>query len=390
MPSTAGLNRMWKKAVPGLFQRVAPRPLSAAQVQEQGPGCPPHDAAHPRGAGPGAFRPPAQSFSPPPAEVLDALPAALLVVDGRGRVAQANPAARRLLGSPLEGTAWAAVIRRCFQAGAEAADCLRLRGGRLVTLATCPLGRLPGQVILLQDVTERRAAEVELARQQRLAAMGETAARLAHQLRTPLAAAMLYVSHLTRPGLDAAAVARVADKLLGRLRHLERLLRDMLIYARGARPGRSRIPAAALLADCRDLMAPLARSAGARLACQPPAGDAVLYGSEEAFTGALQNLVANALEAGARQVVLGAEARPGGGVRLWVEDDGPGVPAGLRERIFEPFFTTRERGTGLGLAVVQAVARAHGGEAWLAPAASGGCRIGLDLPAGGGEDSEEA
>lgn len=313
--------------------------------------------------------------------VLDALPAALVVLDGNGRVARANPAARALLGEPLAGDEWGAVIRRCFRAAAPAADCLELAGGRWVTLATCPLGDAPGQVLLLQDVTERRTAELQRARQQRLAAMGETAARLAHQLRTPLAGAMLYVSHLTRPGLDPAALRGIADKLLARLRQLERRLRDMLIYARGARPGAVELEAAALLDECQALMGPLARARGACLAVHRPGAELRLRGAAEALAGALQNLVANALEAGAGRIALAAAPAPGGGVRLWVEDDGPGIEPEVAARIFEPFFTTREQGSGLGLAVVEAVARAHGGRTWVVSEPGRGCRIGLDLPA---------
>jgi signal transduction histidine kinase len=95
------------------------------------------------------------------------------------------------------------------------------------------------------------------------------------------------------------------------------------------------------------------------------------------------NLVKNAAEAGGPggRVAVRVAAEPGGGVRVTVDDTGPGLSAEARARLFEPFFTTKETGTGLGLAVSQGIVRAHGGELEAGDAPEGGARFTMRLPA---------
>src|SRR5699024_8827775 len=142
--------------------------------------------------------------------LLAALPAGVIVLDAQGVVQTANPAAAELLGSPLEGIAWPAVYGRAV-AGAGGADSeLELNGGRRVTLSSCDLGGEPGRILVLQDVTEARALQALADRRRRLSAMGEMAASLAHQIRTPLASALLYVGHLGARNLGNADRERIA------------------------------------------------------------------------------------------------------------------------------------------------------------------------------------
>ena len=111
---------------------------------------------------------------------------------------------------------------------------LELRDGRRVNLAQKPLQPGPGRVLLLTDVTEKRKIEDLLARHRRLAAMGEMAAALAHQIRTPLAAALLYATNARRRELAAEQRDALLGKSIGCLHDLERLIGDMLQFARGA------------------------------------------------------------------------------------------------------------------------------------------------------------
>ena len=87
--------------------------------------------------------------------LLDALPAGVIVLDAKGFVERSNAVARDLLGEPLVGEPWYDVIRRCFESGSSDADYLRIKGGRYVSIATKPLDGLPGQVLLISDVTEK-------------------------------------------------------------------------------------------------------------------------------------------------------------------------------------------------------------------------------------------
>jgi two-component system sensor histidine kinase FlrB len=257
-----------------------------------------------------------------------------------------------------------------------------LASGRRVNVQTCSLGNEPGQIVLLNDVTETRALHEQLSRHQRLTAMGEMAASLAHQIRTPLATAMLYASHMTARVLPASDQARYADRISASLRHLEKLVNDMLVFARGGGAIKESLAVGSLLVDLIGLTGSAIQPAGIRLEAVDAAGSSAVYGNREALLGALQNLIINAAQAagtgGAIQVC--AQRAGSDSIEIQVSDNGPGVPEELRERIFDPFFTTRAQGTGLGLAVVHAVARAHQGTVRVMPRDGGGSTFVLRLP----------
>jgi two-component system sensor histidine kinase FlrB len=314
--------------------------------------------------------------------LLSALPAGVVVLDGRGRVQEYNPAAVELLGEPLSGVAWTDVIARAFVPRAHDGHEISLRDGRLVGVATRSLDPEPGQIVLIHDLTSTRRLQEQLARHQRLSSLGEMAASLAHQVRTPLATALLYVSHLNRPQLEESERLRVAEKMLSRLRHLERLVNDMLVFARGDAQQREIIALTPLLEEIQQALEPQLNAAACRLVLGARADGALLQGNREALAGALLNLATNAIQACGTggEIRLAAAVTRDGMVELSVSDNGPGIPAELQERIFEPFFTTRADGTGLGLAVVQAVTRAHGGELRLDSAPGAGATFCLRLP----------
>ena len=314
--------------------------------------------------------------------LLTALPAGVVVLDGHGRVQEYNPAAVELLGEPLSGAAWTDIIARAFLPRAHDGHEISLRDGRLASVATRSLDPEPGQIILITDLTSTRLLQEQLARHQRLSSLGEMAASLAHQVRTPLATALLYVSHLNRPQLDEGERLRVAEKILSRLRHLEHLVKDMLVFARGDALCQERVVLAPLLNEIQQALEPQLQASGCRFTLDARIGDSVLLGNREALAGALLNLVTNAIQAcgtgGA--ISLTAMCAQDGEIEIRVSDNGPGIPAELQERIFEPFFTTRADGTGLGLAVVQAVMRAHAGELRLESAPGAGTTFCLRLP----------
>ena len=215
-----------------------------------------------------------------------------------------------------------------------------------------------------------------------LAALGEMAAQVAHQLRTPLATALLYAGHLARPQLKDTDRIRFAEKTLGRLRYLERLIQDMLLFVKGAQISGDVFALAPLLDELAQTLEPQAGLSGVSFSVHAPQGASSLHGDRQAIVGALINLLENALQA----------CVPGGHVNLsvagqgspfaafCVEDDGAGIPEAARERLFEPFFTTRGEGSGLGLAIVRQVADAHGGWVEWVPREGGGSRFTLFLP----------
>ncbi len=228
---------------------------------------------------------------------------------------------------------------------------------------------------------ELAEARLERVRQERLATLGEMAARLAHDVRTPLAAALLYASRLGLDGLADDDRRELAAKVVGRLRHLEQLVADMLAFARGGGGRFGRCDVGALLESTAHSLASRL-GPRARLTIRTHAPGLAVLGNAEALVGALVNLAVNALDAvgdGDAHVEIEASERAGR-AQIRVRDNGPGIAPEHRARIFEAFYTTRASGTGLGLAVVKSVALGHGGRIEAEPVPSGACFL-LDLPA---------
>jgi two-component system sensor histidine kinase FlrB len=312
--------------------------------------------------------------------LLAVLPAGALVINGDGTVQEANAAASHLLGEPLLGAAWSEVIARAFAPRAGDGCEISLRDGRRVSVATQALTPEPGQIVLLTDMTTTRALQADLARHERLSAMGEMAASLAHQLRTPLASALLYVSQLTSATGSDAQRMRVAEKIRDRLRHLEHLVSDMLLFARGGASVTERLAVTDLIAGFERAVELPLKEHGCTVQIDHDA-DGTLIGNREALLGALLNLALNAMQACGTGGRLTLRARPcGDSLELTLADNGPGISPQVAARIFEPFYTTRAQGTGLGLAVVQAVVRAHHGDIRLqSPCGTGACFV-IRLP----------
>lgn len=170
--------------------------------------------------------------------LLDLLPGGVIVIDGQGLVREANPAACELLGEPLIGQLWRQVIARSFAPRKDDGHEVSLRDGRRLSIATRSLDAEPGQLVLLNDLTETRRLQDQLARHERLSSLGRMVASLAHQIRTPLSAAMLYAGHLAdnEQALSAQTRQRFAATLKERLHELEHQVRDMLVFARGELP----------------------------------------------------------------------------------------------------------------------------------------------------------
>ena len=314
--------------------------------------------------------------------LLNALPAGVVVLDSAARVGEANPAARQMFGDAVLGGEWSRVQAELI--ATEAPD-EWLLGARRMSIAESPLDSAGGRLLLVHDITAAHALKANAERNQRLAAMGEMAASLAHQLRTPLATALLYSANLAQPDLSETARTRFAGKAAEQLRRLERLIQDVLLFTRGESLGRDRIELRSLLDEAAQTIAPLCAERGVRFVPTLEVGDFIMTGSRKALAGALINLLENALQAceasppGDGQVTLAAQVDQGL-VSVSVRDSGVGMSAETQARIFEPFFTTRGQGTGLGLAIALGVARAHGGRISVQSRPGAGSEFILALP----------
>ncbi|UYP32012.1 ATP-binding protein [Pseudomonas sp. Z8(2022)] len=311
--------------------------------------------------------------------LLDLLPGGVIVIDGQGVVREANPVARALLGQPLVGMLWRQVIARNFAPREDDGHEISMRDGRRLSIATRSLHGEPGQLVLLTDLTETRRLQDQLSRHERLSALGRMVASLAHQIRTPLSAALLYASHLNEQVLPAEQQQRFAGRLKERLHELENQVRDMLIFARGELPLPDRLSPSALFDALR--AAADAHVGGMSVRWQCDVRDGELLCNRDTLVGTVLNLIDNAIQAAGRDAHLKIHLyRRDSQLRLCVSDNGPGMSQETLARLGEPFFTTKTTGTGLGLAVVKAVARAHQGQLLLqSRAGRGTCAI-VSLP----------
>lgn len=300
--------------------------------------------------------------------LLKALPAGVVVLDARGLVKECNPAAVELLGEPLTGERWVDIIDRSFSPRADDGHEVSLKDGRRLNIQTRSLESGYGQLILMSDLTETRTLQEGLARHQRLSAMGKTVASLAHQIRTPLSAAMLFAEHLSSPNLSPHLRIKCAQKLVSRLGHLEQQVRDMLLFAKGDTPVAEAIDINTLLREIQTVAEEQSAMHGIRFEWEIASVQTPIVGNKDALIGALMNLLNNAIEACSDcvyPVIRVTLAISRNHIVISVADNGAGFESVNGLKLTEAFFTTKSNGTGLGLAVVKSVAKAHHGQFFI-------------------------
>ncbi|WP_289283799.1 sensor histidine kinase [Methylophaga sp. UBA5088] len=301
--------------------------------------------------------------------LLAVLPAGVVVIDGSGFIQEANEAAISLLGEPLSGERWVNVIERAFDPKPSDGHDVSLKDGRLVHISTNPLGHEPGQIILLQDVTDTRALQSKVSHLQRLSTIGEVTARLAHQIRTPLSSAMLYLSPLLKEGADEQVKQRFATRVKDSLTHMEQLIRDLLSFSRGNMASPSPVAVSELLSELEQQFSAQndVENSTVTMTLVNQVNDDYIYGSQSALISAITNLLNNARQAceGHGQIEVMAEYAENNAkeqcIQISVNDNGEGMSEAELNKVLTPFYTTRSNGTGLGLAVVQSIVKAHRG-----------------------------
>jgi len=207
----------------------------------------------------------------------------------------------------------------------------------------------------------------QLERKQRLAALGEMAAGMAHEIRNPLGGIQLYASMLERDVMDAPASLQLVGKISAGVKHLEGLVSQVLQFTREIEAH----PVETDLAQWVDQAIELAadRISAARISCRLSGRRPMpVRVDPRLLSQALLNLLINAVEAidGAGRIEIAwsqaaATSDSPGHFRLSVHDSGPGIPTAALEQIFNPFYTTKVTGTGLGLAIVHRIVEAHEG-----------------------------
>lgn len=340
-------------------------------------------------------------------KVLRSVADAILTVDNEGGIAVANAAALPMLGvqpdelrgtDPLALTADPRSRRRAQELLREARSTgfaegelkLKKRDGSAfpVELSLLLLAdeneRTSGMVWRIHDLTERRRGDAERKRLQarlleseRLSAIGEMAARIAHEVRNPLVSIGAAAQVVQEEIAADSSVRSEIDAIIREVRRLDNIVSDFLRFARPRRVEPRPTELVPILTQCVELAQKKSKETPIELRVGPSLR-ALCDG--DAFRQVLINLLHNAMEANPAGPIE-CEARRGEhAVIISVADRGPGVPEEDRRRLFDPFFSTKTRGTGLGLAISKQIVDEHRGKIRLLNRRDGGARVLVELP----------
>jgi PAS domain S-box-containing protein len=346
--------------------------------------------------------------------ILASLTSGIVTIDLDGRIVTLNPAAELMTGF-FAGEVCGHYCTEVFAPTPDLGEllmetlanripvlgvtlALRRRNGRVtpVELSAAPLrggdGKELGVVGVFRDLTRVRQLEDRLRRSDRLAAIGELAAGLAHEIKNPLTSLLTFSRHLTRRFEDPEFRQKFLTVVPRELERINTIVERLLELARPARLTFTPVRLPALLERVLELYGERLDAQGIRVMRDWPRDVPAVWADHEALYRAVVNLVANALDAMSRggQLTLrlaltdvdpltGARtnARP---VVIEVEDSGHGIPLGDLDRVFNPFFSTKDGGTGLGLALTQKIVEDHGGSIDVRSAPGEGAVFRIALP----------
>ena len=250
-------------------------------------------------------------------------------------------------------------------------------------------GETVGAILDLHDLTQIKRLAGELKRADRLAAVGELSARMAHEIRNPLAAISGSVQLVAlRPWVNEKD-KRLFSIILRETDRLDGLLRDFLFYAKPTQPTKVALKLRRVISDLCALLSTDPRLDGVQIENRVPE-DLVVVFDKDQCSQIFWNLLVNGAEAMSGEGRISIEAgvsRTGGAsgaydqVRICVRDNGSGMTPADVKRVFEPFFTTKKGGTGLGLATVYRIVETHGGRITIASLEGEGTTVTLYVPA---------
>ncbi len=243
-------------------------------------------------------------------------------------------------------------------------------------------------VLVFQDISRIKRLETEAARSRRLAALGEMAAGLAHEVRSPLGGIELYASLLKER--EEGEPKRLAAEILTAVQRLHTTMSRLLSFAAEPRINPKTLPVSQLLREVKEMASPLLQQGKCALEIEDDPEPPPLWGDRELLVQVLLNLVVNAAEAMSDGGTVRIDARPSplytaNGrihriVEIRVTDQGVGISPENREKIFDPFFTTKSNGTGLGLALAHKITYAHSGSIEVSSQPGQGSSFTLFLP----------
>jgi two-component system sensor histidine kinase HydH len=259
-----------------------------------------------------------------------------------------------------------------------------------ITLSVTPIldekNTCTGAVIVLRDLREIKRLEEKVRHSEKLAAIGELAAGVAHEIRNPLSSIKGFARFLAHSLSDRPQEKEYAEIMVKEVDRINSVVNDLLTFARPLEPELATTDLFELIEHTVRLLETDARSRNIKIRSKiNPDFNSLLLDANQ-ITQALLNLMLNALQEvdDGGTIEVGADVDDSGSrLHIWVEDDGPGIPNDKKKKIFDPFFTTRKKGTGLGLAIVNKIVENHRGELQVEsplPGKTGGSRFTITLP----------
>jgi two-component system sensor kinase FixL len=336
--------------------------------------------------------------------VIDSAVDGIIVIDVHGRIESFNPGAERLFGysehealgrnvnmlmpSPYREEHDTYMSRYLTTGRAKIIGIGREVTGLRKDGTTFPVHLSVGEITvggerkftgILHDLSARVRMEEQIREQTSLAKLGEMSAVIAHEVKNPLAgirgAIQVFASRMPKEGAEAS----ILTEIVNRIDSLDRLMKELLLFARPPKPNRASVQLVPLVSATADLLSqdPSLQELEVEITGSAPP----IAADPEMLKIVFHNLLINAAHAmqgrGRLQVDVNAIDSS---CQIAISDSGPGIPADVREKIFTPFFTTKARGTGLGLPTARRFVDAHNGQIVIDCPPSGGTRVVVRLP----------
>jgi PAS domain S-box-containing protein len=250
--------------------------------------------------------------------------------------------------------------------------------------------RVHGAALFFKDLTLVEQAEERERLRDRLAALGEMAATIAHEVKNPLASIEVLAGLVRRQLVDREDLRAQLSDIISEAKMANAIVVEVLEFVRPIRLQMDRTSLAKVIDDAIPMAEHKIARGGTSIAIDLPGGLPAIQGDHHQLCQVVSNLLINALEAlgGQGTVRISARVKPAEveeqlpEVELVIADDGPGIPADVRDRVFDPFYTTKPQGSGLGLAIVRKIVDAHDGRIDVTTREGGGTAFTVSLPVG--------
>ncbi len=340
-------------------------------------------------------------------QMVDAIRPAIAILDGAGTIRRANRAFADLVGTPVTALtgrpwlmllppAWAEAVERAIASpGGEGGE-IRTDRRTFAVRAHAVATEAGTVVLLIEDVTDTKKLQEQLIQSEKLSAIGQLIAGVAHELNNPLASVLGFADFLAESGQTPPALQEPVRVVQHEAQRAAGIVKNLLTFARRQDQERRRLEVGPVIQRTLQLLNNqlLGMKVATDLAIEPDLPG--IEGSPNQLQQVFVNLVNNAAQAIAstgREGTVTVRVRPWlDGVAVDVTDDGPGIPEDLQARVFEPFFTTKAEGegTGLGLAICQGIVKEHGGRITLRSMPGAGATFTVELPGAQRAEAAEA